>query len=257
MKNTITRRGFTQPENTVMEQRIIPELVSGSSTPAVTQVPGKQQAWKTLKKFQGLCLFDKNREAGDPRLQASGMTLNLMSGARLTYKGGFVIPRVCSAGYSGRRGFTLIELLVVVLIIGILAAVALPQYQKAVKRSRVTQALVTLDALQKGADLYILQNGTFPSDPYKLGSIGIDITEPSDDVTINKRSNDILCYDLWPTGQMGSETPIWSAYIQRDNTRGTWTRVFCLYSHRSESAQWRQPLENAGFTESTACKYWY
>ncbi len=55
--------------------------------------------------------------------------------------------------------FTLVELLVVVLIIGILAAIALPQYRKTVEKAHVADATITIRALEGALERYLLENG--------------------------------------------------------------------------------------------------
>ena len=92
-----------------------------------------------------------------------------------------------------KKGFTLIELLVVVLIIGILSAVALPQYTIAVEKARVTEAIQNISVMEKQLDLYIMENG-LPSSGYVhcKDFSSVEIAE-------NTKSFTYACF-LTPTG---------------------------------------------------------
>ena len=84
---------------------------------------------------------------------------------------------------KNKKGFTLIELLVVVLIIGILAAIALPQYQKSIEKSKATQALTLIKTIDGSIKSYNLATGHYPT---SFDQLDISIPESFD-----KNENDV------------------------------------------------------------------
>ena len=118
-------------------------------------------------------------------------------------------------------GFTLIELLVVVLIIGILAAIAMPQYERAVEKARSSEALTLLRSAADAVKLYYLANGSYPD---SFDDLDIQIPYEAESATV--RSNGEWTMTLLP-GKVNSTAQGAGVYILR--AKGKYARQGFYY----------------------------
>ncbi len=114
-----------------------------------------------------------------------------------------------------KKGFTLIEMLVVVLIIGILAGIALPQYQMAVTKAKVASILPLMRRWKDALQEYKLQHGNYDDLDYSTGGATLGVNWPSD----------------WSNGdcgdKLGCSGDYWAECIANESSDGS---VYCSHN---------------------------
>ena len=129
-----------------------------------------------------------------------------------------------------QKAFTLIELLVVVLIIGILAAIAVPQYQKAVIKSRYVQAMTLGNALMQAQQVYKMANNVYANE-FDVLDIDMPAGKSSSTSTV-KYYNWGYCALVQDTGEIDCETNKGLTFAASP-TSG---RRYCRWFHHDDGA---------------------
>ena len=164
---------------------------------------------------------------------------------------------------KNNKGFTLIEMLVVVLIIGILAAVALPQYKKAVEKTYLTNAIARMEAIEKYIQLYYAQHeGSIPDFVQFLG----DKNDVPDYVTLVDLDVDFTagltcvgnmddyCYDGHFGYRAYGSPEGYSIDGFRIDTNGNWLYLLGIYRDYDYGDYWKEYVPWEGRLPVLLCK---
>lgn len=148
-----------------------------------------------------------------------------------------------------KNGFTLIELLVVILIVGILAAIALPQYQAAILKARWMGILTTSRALLTAQQSYYLANGSYADD---LTALDVQLPDGGTYLNDGGLANSTIRY---PNGDYYRNTG--SSFIDRWGSGFLWakaglsTSVHLLISYPSAKIECR--ANGSSKTDTQVC----
>jgi len=105
-----------------------------------------------------------------------------------------------------KKGYTLLELIIVVVVIGILASLAMPQYMKVTERAKAAEAKAILGAIRSSQYRQMAVNGTYAS---SIDDLDLNISNPMyfENITVLPGGN---CYDF------GGKTSGCLGYVQRN-----------------------------------------
>jgi len=124
-----------------------------------------------------------------------------------------------------KKGFTLLEVLIVVIIIGILVAIALPQYTTTLEKSKSAEAVTNVGSLKAAVDRYWYQNNE--TDPTNTDPDKLDIDNPNNvvgklytySISANTSSATTRTYTILATRSSGGNTYT-VEWVQTDNNTG-------------------------------------
>jgi prepilin-type N-terminal cleavage/methylation domain-containing protein len=138
---------------------------------------------------------------------------------------------------NGNKGFTLIELLVVVIIIGVLAAIALPNLLGQVAKGRQAEARTNLGVINRAQQVYRLENTTFGA----VSQLPVQFTtiyyqDPTSTLVSGSPTTNGAEAHMAPVSTYANDILEYGAAVGRNSTSGAFSAVVCEQTSAASTA---------------------